>query len=59
MKTVTEEIPESRVRGRILAYTAPPPDFDEKAPLHIHSALIVRETQIWIRKSILEAARLL
>ena len=40
---VTQETPEARVRGRILAYMAPPPSFVERAPLHMRSALIVGE----------------
>jgi len=40
---VTQEAPEARVGGRILAYMAPPPGFVGAAPLHMRSALIVGE----------------
>jgi len=42
-ESVTQEAPEPRVRGRILAYMAPPLGFVSKAPLHMRSALIVGE----------------
>ncbi|BBC20953.1 putative ATP-binding protein [Aeropyrum globular virus 1] len=42
-EVVTQETPETKVRGRILAYMAPPPGFVERAPLHMRSALIVGE----------------
>ena len=40
-ESVTQEVPEARVRGRILAYMAPPPSFVKAAPLHHRSELIV------------------
>ena len=40
---VTREIPETRAKGRIRAYMAPPPEFVREAPLHMRSALIVGE----------------
>ena len=42
-EAVTQETPEGKVKGRILAYMAPPPGFVSKAPLHMRSALIVGE----------------
>ncbi|MEB2836041.1 MAG: ATP-binding protein [Desulfurococcales archaeon] len=42
-ESVTQEAPEQRIRGRILAYMAPPPEFVGAAPLHMRSALIVGE----------------
>jgi len=42
-ESVTQEVPEGKARGRILAYMAPPPSFVRAAPLHHRSALIVGE----------------
>ncbi len=42
-ESVTQEVPEHRARGRILAFMAPPPGFVRAAPLHHRSALIVGE----------------
>ena len=37
---VMQEIPESKARGRILAYIAPPPEFIKASLLHMGSALM-------------------
>lgn len=42
-ESVTQEVPEGKARGRILAYMAPPLEFVRAAPLHMRSTLIVGE----------------
>jgi len=62
-ESVTQEVPEHRARGRILAYMAPPPHFVRAAPLHRRSALIVGEMgsgkTTFIEAKLGEAVRLL
>jgi len=62
-ESVTQEVPEGKARGRILAYMAPPPEFVERAPLHMRSALIVGEMgsgkTTFIEAKLGEAVRLL
>jgi len=62
-ESVTQEVPEPKARGRILAYMAPPPSFVRAAPLHHRSALIVGEMgsgkTTFVEAKIGEAVRLL